>query len=46
MNQEQWTAVSTYFCDLLVRSDVALDTALTSSDEAGEMKYDRFPSEA
>jgi|GEM_PF-3292946 len=34
------------FCELLVYSDVALDTALTSSDEAGERRYDRFPSEA
>jgi predicted O-methyltransferase YrrM len=35
MNQEQWMAVDNYFCDLLVRSDVALDAAITSSDEAG-----------
>jgi predicted O-methyltransferase YrrM len=35
MNQNQWTAVDKYFCDLLVRSDIALDTALENSDEAG-----------
>ena len=35
MNQERWTAVDNYFCDLLVRSDAALDNAIKSSDEAG-----------
>lgn len=35
MNQQQWTAVDNYFCDLLVQSDPVLDAALKSSDEAG-----------
>jgi predicted O-methyltransferase YrrM len=35
MNQAQWTAVDTYFGDLLVHSDPALDAAISSSDEAG-----------
>lgn len=35
MNQQQWTNVDTYFCDLLVPSDTALDAAIKSSDEAG-----------
>lgn len=35
MNQERWTAVDNYFCDLLVQSDAALDNARKSSDEAG-----------
>jgi predicted O-methyltransferase YrrM len=35
MNQEQWTAVDSYFCNLLVPSDTALDAAIKSSDEAG-----------
>jgi predicted O-methyltransferase YrrM len=35
MNQQQWTDVDTYFCDLLVPSDPALDAAIKSSDEAG-----------
>ncbi len=35
MNQQQWTKVDTYFCDLLVPSDSALDAAISSSDEAG-----------
>jgi predicted O-methyltransferase YrrM len=35
MNQQQWTDVDTYFCDLLVPSDAALDTAIESSDKAG-----------
>jgi predicted O-methyltransferase YrrM len=35
MNQEQWTAVDNYFCNLLVPSDAALDAAIESSDKAG-----------
>ncbi len=35
MNQQQWTNVDTYFCDLLVPSDAALDAAIKSSDQAG-----------
>jgi predicted O-methyltransferase YrrM len=35
MNQQQWTDVDTYFCNLLVPSDTALDAAIKSSDEAG-----------
>ena len=35
MNQQQWTAVDNYFCDLLITSDPALDAALQTSDEAG-----------
>jgi predicted O-methyltransferase YrrM len=35
MNQQQWTEVDTYFCNLLVPSDAALDAAIESSDEAG-----------
>jgi predicted O-methyltransferase YrrM len=35
MNQQQWTEVDTYFCNLLVPSDEALDAAIKSSDDAG-----------
>jgi predicted O-methyltransferase YrrM len=35
MNQQQWTDVDTYFCNLLVPSDEALDAAIKSSDKAG-----------
>ncbi|MFM2305312.1 MAG: hypothetical protein RLZZ135_2726, partial [Cyanobacteriota bacterium] len=35
MNQQQWTEVDSYFCNLLVPSDAALDAAIESSDQAG-----------
>ena len=35
MTQEQWTAVDSYFADLFVPTDPALDEALKTSDAAG-----------
>jgi predicted O-methyltransferase YrrM len=35
MNQQMWTAVDQYICDVLVPSDSALDAALKSSAAAG-----------
>ena len=35
MNDEQWTEVDTYLCDLLVPSDSALDAARDASQAAG-----------
>ena len=35
MNQETWSAVDDYICDLLVSNDAVLDAAIAASDAAG-----------
>ena len=45
MNQEQWTAVDSYLCDLLVSSDDALAAALQASTDAGLPRINVTPNQ-
>jgi predicted O-methyltransferase YrrM len=45
MSEEQWTAVDSYFTDLLVPPDAALDAALKSNAEAGLPPHDVSPNQ-
>jgi predicted O-methyltransferase YrrM len=45
MTQPTWTAVDTYFNDLLIGSDAALDSAMKASEAAGLPAYAVSPSQ-
>lgn len=45
MNQQQWTAVDTYFSDVLIGADPVLEAALAAADEAGLPKIAVAPNQ-
>jgi predicted O-methyltransferase YrrM len=45
MSQEKWSAVDTYFSDLFIPPDPALDAALAASDSAGLPKMNVAPNQ-